>query len=238
MAAGMICVADSRASATYPYLSAAPAVLCVAAPPSDEAMLWRTVASLLGNLCWLGWKSTTGGHKSAALARRLRAFGEYRGLVLRVLAEETRPADTGDVYSDIVLLDPQAEQLFQFVSDIRRGGRGGALAIAGDETDAESWSRSLASLEKSSELRRFRGKVGPETDRRADEMLGGYVESSVAAGLGPILPLNLLPFGGFLLAADKVRVDDVYSRLVSHMEELTWEELVGRGRGELSTVYG
>ncbi|THV36476.1 hypothetical protein [Glycomyces buryatensis] len=207
-----------------------PALWLPADHPDDERSLLAALRSSWENCQWYGmgtWFAPgTAAEPPPGMADR------YADLQRDLIAEGSLTTPQGlRVRSEWSTLDPRSSAVHEFLRATRAAGS--CLSLAAQGTSPRAWyAASTALLHRA--LTVF-GGLG-DLDRREvdDSATLTYLASGPAAGYASLIPLDLHPWGGCVVAGDATFLSVLRESLpdpLPGLAEVSWEHVVGRAGG-------
>jgi len=134
----------------------------------------------------------------------------YPGLVERVVARTTSATPRGLVArSEWAVLDSSAAELHHFATDVRRSRSGGScLLVLPADADTRTWYAPTFPLVYRP-LLAFEGAPGMDTSAASRESALSFLRAVAPSGFAALVPLNLHPWGGYVVVGDEAFLTDL-----------------------------
>ncbi|MCH7230782.1 hypothetical protein L0U85_07950 [Glycomyces sp. L485] len=210
-----------------------PALWLPADHPDDERTLLATLGSSWEIYQWFGMGTwfALGTESQPPLGMADR----YADLQRDLIAEGSLTTPRGlRVRSQWCTLDPRSDAVHEFLTATRQSrGSGSCLSLAPQGSSPRAWYAASAALQHRS-LLTF-GGLGDRDRREADGSATlTYLASGPAAGYASLIPLDLHPWGGCVVAGDEEFLSVLMELLPDPLPGLaavSWEQIVGRAGG-------
>jgi len=212
---------------------AGPGAIWLPTQPDDEPALLAELANSWGFLEWVtmgAWYAA--GSSSGAPSGFL---GRYPGMVREVVAESDMKTPRGlKVRAEWCIADPGSLEIRNFMSAVRRArGKGACLTLLPARASVRNWySFSLGVMGRA--LMAMEAEGGEWLEMAQQSAARRYLVDCSAADFACVIPLDLHPWGGYVVVAGLERLKFLAQKLpreISGLVQVGWEEVVRSGGG-------
>ncbi|MFH9083691.1 hypothetical protein [Streptomyces sp. NPDC017673] len=210
-----------------------PSALWLPAHPDNEAMLVAELSAAWRTFEWFAlgtWYAPgSSSHGSSGFANR------YPGMTREIIAESVMETPRGlKVRAEWSALNSESAEIKNFMASTRRAkGKGMCLALLPSGTSPRNWYALSMGMVGRAVL-----AVEAEGDVRLEELHRSatwqYLAGCAGVGCACIVPLDLHPWGGYVVIADNNQLMHLarqFRRRVRGLAQVGWEEVIRGGGG-------